>query len=403
MREPRNISLLSTPLFIVSLSLLALNDFILKAMFHNWLTGKLSDFAGLVAFTMFACAIWPSLRWHLATIISVSFVVWKSPCSQPVIDLINRVLPIHVGRTPDYSDCVALPAVWLVCLFIPRLRSWPVRRSLQTMMAVLSLFLFTATSSFPTHQAAKVAFIPAAGDRTIVEKQLQGLFDAIASQHGLRCTVCDSLSSGRLYAKSGIDPYHFSLVANYDAHERTLFFSVRSAGSEASRMAGEVDLLKTEIENQLRSLFPDLKVQEAREPERKRVQLGVSISSSRNSYETKENMQDYEKAVHVIESIVSPMGLKRAAPLSRCSTVFYTGRLFGPLVYDRELAVTVSFGDWPLIPMNVTSSPEYSEMQQKIVEELELKLQEAFGMERTSTHPYKPLKRKKRKCETSER
>jgi len=39
--------------FLAGLSVLLVNDFVLKQIFHNWLTGKLSDLAGLFIFPMF--------------------------------------------------------------------------------------------------------------------------------------------------------------------------------------------------------------------------------------------------------------------------------------------------------------------------------------------------------------
>ena len=40
-------------LFLVSIFLLLINDFYLKYEYHNYLTGKLSDFPGLFAFSIF--------------------------------------------------------------------------------------------------------------------------------------------------------------------------------------------------------------------------------------------------------------------------------------------------------------------------------------------------------------
>lgn len=44
--------ILASPGFLISLSLLLCNDFVLKPTFSNQFTGKLSDFAGLFAFTV---------------------------------------------------------------------------------------------------------------------------------------------------------------------------------------------------------------------------------------------------------------------------------------------------------------------------------------------------------------
>ena len=50
---------LASPAFITALALLVVNDFALKGLFHNALTGKVSDFAGLFALTLFVATLWP--------------------------------------------------------------------------------------------------------------------------------------------------------------------------------------------------------------------------------------------------------------------------------------------------------------------------------------------------------
>jgi hypothetical protein len=49
MKPAPNKNLLFNPLFIIGLPVLLINDHYLKWMFHNWATGKLSDFAGYTA------------------------------------------------------------------------------------------------------------------------------------------------------------------------------------------------------------------------------------------------------------------------------------------------------------------------------------------------------------------
>ncbi len=53
----KRFDLLRSPVLLGAVGVLLLNDFVLKAAFHSWLTGKLSDVAGLAAFTIFWCAI----------------------------------------------------------------------------------------------------------------------------------------------------------------------------------------------------------------------------------------------------------------------------------------------------------------------------------------------------------
>ena len=64
----RKLNILASPGFVISLLLLLLNDFVFKTQFHNQLTGKLSDFAGVSAFSLFWAAFFPRRK----TLICVS-------------------------------------------------------------------------------------------------------------------------------------------------------------------------------------------------------------------------------------------------------------------------------------------------------------------------------------------
>lgn len=48
--------------FLLALTLLLLNDFVLKETFANWFTGKLSDFAGLFVFPLFWITLFPNRK-----------------------------------------------------------------------------------------------------------------------------------------------------------------------------------------------------------------------------------------------------------------------------------------------------------------------------------------------------
>lgn len=96
------------PAFLLGLFLLLINDFYLKQQFGNWLTGKLSDFAGLFIFPIFIASVVPSSRKWISVITGLLFIVWKSPVAEPFINLINQLPYIAIGRVVDYSDCIAL-------------------------------------------------------------------------------------------------------------------------------------------------------------------------------------------------------------------------------------------------------------------------------------------------------
>lgn len=100
--------LILNPFFIAGLVVLLLNDFYLKYEFGNFITGKLSDFAGLLIFPMFIASIIPQSKKFISIIIGLGFIIWKQPLFTPIIDLINQISFISIHRTIDYSDYMAL-------------------------------------------------------------------------------------------------------------------------------------------------------------------------------------------------------------------------------------------------------------------------------------------------------
>src|SRR5882757_8978914 len=111
---PRNKNLILNWIFIPGLLLLALNDHYLKNHYPNWLTGKLSDFTGLLIFPMFLAFLFPqqakspsselrsslllgrNLRSaRLSLITGLFFIFWKSPSSTQLIAFYNRFAPIR--------------------------------------------------------------------------------------------------------------------------------------------------------------------------------------------------------------------------------------------------------------------------------------------------------------------
>jgi hypothetical protein len=100
--------LILNPFFIIGLFLLMINDFYLKSEFSNFLTGKISDFSGLLIFPMFIAALVPRFKKYISIIIGLGFIIWKLPIISPLIDLINTIFPFTINRVVDYSDYIAL-------------------------------------------------------------------------------------------------------------------------------------------------------------------------------------------------------------------------------------------------------------------------------------------------------
>jgi len=88
---PTRFGLLATPGFAVAMAVMLLNDLVLKATFHNALTGKLSDFSGVFVFCLFLIGCCPRLAWCGCLLGAALFAWWKTPWSAPVISAWNQL------------------------------------------------------------------------------------------------------------------------------------------------------------------------------------------------------------------------------------------------------------------------------------------------------------------------
>lgn len=141
-------NLLSPP-FIFCLALLILNDFLLKATFHNVLTGKLSDLCGLFIFPIFWSAIFPKIKSWVFILSGVLFIFWKSEYASGLIESMNTVFPIE--RTVDPTDLLALPVLLLGWLYLKGRTQLVISNSLlarlgTSFIGLATIFSFCATS-----------------------------------------------------------------------------------------------------------------------------------------------------------------------------------------------------------------------------------------------------------------
>ena len=104
----RNLKILTSNSFLLGLTILLLNDFVLKGLYGNWLTGKLSDFAGLFIFPLFWTTLLPRHKNKIFWITGLLFIFWKSSLSQIVIDTWNDIGILNLQRTVDFTDLIAL-------------------------------------------------------------------------------------------------------------------------------------------------------------------------------------------------------------------------------------------------------------------------------------------------------
>ncbi len=140
-----NLKLLTTPAFIAGLALLLLNDFILKGYYGNWLTGKLSDFAGLFVFALFWMAIFPGFRKQVLWSVAIFFIWWKSPWSDGFIYFFQELLNYHIVRVVDYTDLMALVMLPIALVYYEKSKKKYLKVS-PVLIALPAVFAFVATS-----------------------------------------------------------------------------------------------------------------------------------------------------------------------------------------------------------------------------------------------------------------
>jgi hypothetical protein len=143
-------TLLLHPAFLTSLAVLLLNDFFFKSAFHNELTGKLSDVAGLFAFAIFLFAFLPAYKKHIIIFCVLFFCWWKSPLSNSFIQFANAQLSLPLHRVVDYTDLFALLILPLTYRIEAPAYSPSLIRSVAVYSAgIISFFSFCATSMMP--------------------------------------------------------------------------------------------------------------------------------------------------------------------------------------------------------------------------------------------------------------
>ncbi len=100
--------LFQSPLFLSALLILFANDFFLKYSYPGLITGKLSDFSGILVVVFFLYGLLGKWKTSILWTVGVLFVWWKSPLSEEFIQFFNSLAPFNIGRVVDYSDLAAL-------------------------------------------------------------------------------------------------------------------------------------------------------------------------------------------------------------------------------------------------------------------------------------------------------
>lgn len=148
MRNRIKIELLSTRLFVIGLAILLTNDFILKPLFHNFLTGKISDFAGLFIFPYFISIFFIRHSKFIYLLTGFLFVIWKSPLSNSFIFWWNDNIFFQINRIIDFSDLFALIVLPFSYFYLTNqsLFKTKIRYAFSFLIGIIAIFSFCATS-----------------------------------------------------------------------------------------------------------------------------------------------------------------------------------------------------------------------------------------------------------------
>ena len=183
-------TLTSAP-FVMALIVLLANDWWLKEAFPGFVTGKLSDFAGIavVALPLFAVA---RRGWWVYLLLLGAFAWWKSPLSAQFIGFANAWLPMRIGRVVDYGDLAALCLLplwhWLATSRPRQGHSPPqLRRVLLWPVSLVAVFGVMGTSKV----AHDHMFMARAVDSHVLSRdEVAAAIRAIASEEKLECADC---------------------------------------------------------------------------------------------------------------------------------------------------------------------------------------------------------------------
>lgn len=151
--KPVKTNLLLHPLFLAVLFVLVANDHYWKYEYGNWLTGKLSDFAGMIVLPLFLLAFFPGRRIAVVIGSGLFFVWWKSPLPEPFIVWMNEGWGVPVQRVMDWWDLLALsvlPVSFYVKPFTWKLKP-VIKMGFSWMVAAVALVSFCATTVPPRY------------------------------------------------------------------------------------------------------------------------------------------------------------------------------------------------------------------------------------------------------------
>ena len=258
--------ILRTYWFIAAVAILLLNDFVLKNAFHNWFTGKLSDFVGIFFLPLFFSVIFPKRIKELLVGSALFFIYWKSPLSEGLIHLVNSFHGFNYARVIDYTDLLALSVLPLSYYVYNNKDKWRTIKVSPSIPFAIAGFAMMATSQ-------EEHFVDLNTGYTINSSQTMLFNDILANTNTFDIgqvvvrfgdsTITDSMyfsiniSQGNLEKAAWVNAGLFKLDS---AHTEIYLFNYQQAGGECgliSPRCQEVYDEKVVVQGDLETRFID--------------------------------------------------------------------------------------------------------------------------------------------------
>lgn len=185
--------------------MLIINDAFLKWHYSNFLTGKLSDFAGLLIFPIFVAFVFPRSKKYVCCAVGLGFIFWKSPYSSFLLDWLNSVSIFSFSRVVDCTDLWALAMLPFSHKIINKHnRAWNLKPvmtgSWRVVVLILAAMSFMATSMSRFEIPKGTIYI---GKSYKIKNTKEGLLEKLSALGYEWTYLSDTLSSANYRYEEG--------------------------------------------------------------------------------------------------------------------------------------------------------------------------------------------------------
>jgi hypothetical protein len=247
--------------FLLSLALLLANDLVFKLLYPGWVSGKLSDFAGIAVVAMLLFTWRPRRIWLVSMALALLFAWWKSEASEPLIYFVRMLGVAGFGRAVDYTDLIALTVLPLCARVANDLERFvlpwqKLRRLIAVPVIGATLFAVMGTSVTPTLQNESKLFATPSSPR-LQREAVASMLKDMARRYGLVCESC----ADPLQTASYHDGRRLKLSYVF-ASDTMMRLTVQSPGGGFwGRSSGDktADALRAELRTEFDKRFPEIR------------------------------------------------------------------------------------------------------------------------------------------------